>query len=91
MDFFHKGGGIRGNPKVLGHFLCTNNFGILGRKGGGVDQIQKFLDTFYPDFGEIQHKKCPKSAGKKISVRKNVPKVPKVWGGGKTFLEEVHN
>ena len=39
-------GGIRGNPKVLGHFLCTN-------KEGGVDQIQKFLGTFYPDFGEI--------------------------------------
>ena len=23
------------NPKVLGHFQCTNTFGILGRKGGG--------------------------------------------------------
>ena len=56
MDFFQKGGGIRGNPKVLGHFLCTNNFGILG--------------TFYPDFGEIRHKKCPKSSKKKSAYKK---------------------
>ena len=37
------GGGFRANPKVSGHFLCTNNFGILVRKGGREpDQIQKF-------------------------------------------------
>ena len=85
MDFFQKGGGgIRGNPKVLGHFLWSN-------KGGGLDQIQKFLGTFYPDFGEIQHKKCPKSSKKKSAYEKVAQKFQKSGGGGKTFLEEVHN
>ena len=74
MDFFHKGGGVRGNPKVLGHFLCTNNFGILGRKGGGVDQIQKLLGTFYPDFGKIWQQKVPQKFHTKISLRKRAPK-----------------
>ena len=37
IDFFHKvggggDGGFRGNPKVLGHFLCTNNLGIRETK-----------------------------------------------------------
>ena len=42
MDYFHKGGGgFRVNPKVLGHFECTNNFGILGRQVFG-----HFLQTF---------------------------------------------
>ena len=39
LGIFHKGG-VRAYPKVLGHFLGTNNFGTLFRKGGGaVDQI----------------------------------------------------
>ena len=84
---------VRADPKVLGHFSYTNNFGILGRKGGGVDQIQKFLGTFYPDFGEIRHKKCPKSSKKKSAYEKVSQKFRKSGGGGggKTFLEEVHN
>ena len=86
-------GGIQANPKVLGHFLCTNNFGILGRKGKGMDQIQKFLGTFYPDFGEIRLKKCHKSSKKKSAYEKVSQKFRKSGGGGggKTFLEEVHN
>ena len=47
MDFFQKGGGIRGNPKVLGHFLCTNNFGILGRKGRGWTKSKSFWAPFW--------------------------------------------
>ena len=60
---------------------------------GGVDQIQKFLGTFYPDFGEIQHKKCPKSSKKKSAYKKVPQKFPKSGGGrgGQTFLEEVQN
>ena len=55
MDFFQKGGGIRANPKVLGHFLCTNNFGILGRKGGGWTKSKSFWALFTLVFGEILH------------------------------------
>ena len=84
MDFFQKGGGDPRQSKSFGTLF-------VHQQGGGVDQIQKFLGTFYPDFGEIWHKKCPKSSKKKISLQKSVPKVPKVWGGGQTFLEEVHN
>ena len=80
MDFFQKGGGIRGNPKVLGHFLCTNHFGILGRKRGRVDQIQKFLGFFYPDFGWIWPKKCPKSSKKKSAYEKVSQKFQKSGG-----------
>ena len=37
-------------------------------------------------------KKSAQKVPKKISLRKSVPKVPKVWGvGGQTFLEEFHN
>ena len=88
MDFFHKRGGVRGNPKVLGHFLCTNNFGILGRKGGGVDQIQKFLGTISLIFGEIWHKKCPKSLGKKLAYGKVSQKFQKSGGGVRPFWKK---
>ena len=74
-----KGGAVRGNPKVLGHFLCTNHFGILGRKGeGGIDQIQKFASTFSQIFGELGHKKVPKKFQKNLTFAK----VLKFQGGG---------
>ena len=95
MEFFQKGrGGVPRQSKSLGALFVHQQFCNFRLKRGGVDQIQKFLDTFYPDFGEIQHKKCPKSSGKKISLRKSAPKAPKLWGGGRggqTLLEEFHN
>ena len=70
---------FRANPKVLGHFLCPNNFGLLGRKGG-VDQIQKFWGTFPPTFWWNMTKKCPKSFGKKIAYGKVPQKFQNSWG-----------
>ena len=71
----------------------SKSFGTLfvHQQGGGVDQIQKFLDPFYPDFGEIRHKKCPKSSKKKSAYEKVPQKFQKSGGGGQTFLEKVHN
>ena len=40
------GGGVRGNPKVLGHF-CAPIF-LEFRVEKGVDQIQKLLGTLFP-------------------------------------------
>ncbi len=88
-----QGGGGVGNvrkQKGFGGFcVCIFFCFFWGGGGGGVDQIQKFLGTFYPDFGEIRHKKCPKSSKKKISLRKSAPKVPKVWGGGQTCFGRI--
>ena len=63
MDFFHKGGkgGSKAFQKFWGTFWAPT---VLGRKGGGVDQIQKFLGTFYQIFGELGHKKVPKKCHK---------------------------
>ena len=64
-------------------FCAPTILEFWAEKGGGVDQIQKFLGTFYLDFGEIRPKKVPQKFQKKISLQKSVPKVPKVkWGGG---------
>ena len=65
MDFFHKGGGVPRQSKSFGALFVHQQFGNFGQKRGGVDQIQKFLGTFYHDFGEIRHKKCPKSSKNK--------------------------
>ena len=85
MDFFQKGGGgTGGNQKVLENFLCTKNFGILGRKVAGVDQIQKFWSTFYPDFTLILVKYDTKSVPKfpkKNQPTKKCPKSSKSLGG----------
>ena len=35
--------------------------------------------------------KVPQKFQKEISLQKSAPKVAKAWGGGQTFLEEVHN
>ena len=77
MDFFHRGEGPS-QSKSFGALFVHQQFWNFGQKMEGVDQIQKFLGTFYPDFGEIRPKKCPKSS-------KNL------GGGGQTFLVEVHN
>ena len=65
FGFFHKGrgSGFQSNPKVLGHFLCTNNYGILVRKGGWVDQIQKFWGTFFQNTWWLRTQKFPNSWG----------------------------
>jgi hypothetical protein len=65
--------------KFLDPFCAPTILEFWAEKVGGVDQIQKFLGTFYPDFGEIQHKNCPKSAREKISKQKSVPKVRAFW------------
>ena len=85
-----KGGGEDpSQSKSFGTLFVHQQFWNFGQKREGVDQIQKFLGTFYPDFGEIRHKKCPKSSTKKISLRKSVPKVPKVWGVGGGLFQTV--
>ena len=82
-----KGGGVPRQSKNFGTLFVHQPFWNFGqKKGGGVDQIQKFLGTFYPDFGEIRPKKCPKSSKKKITLRKSILKVPKVWVGGGSDL-----
>ena len=92
MEFFHKGGGgSEAIQKFWDTFCAPTLLEFWAQKGGGVDQIQNFLGTFYPGFGEIWPKKVPQKFQKKISLQKSVPKVPKVWGGGQTFLEEFHN
>ena len=91
MDFFQKGGGDPRQSKSFGTLFVHQQFWNFGQKRGGVDQIQKFLGTFYPDFGEIRHKKCPKSSKKKSAYEKVSQKFRKSGGGeGKTLLEEVH-
>ena len=42
----HLKGEFQSNPKLLEHFLCTNNFGILGRKGGGWTKSKSFWALF---------------------------------------------
>ena len=60
-------GGFQSNPKLLEHFLCTNNCGILCIKEGKVDHIQNIQGTSSQLFG-LGHKnislseKCPKSS-----------------------------
>ena len=56
--------------KFWGTFLCPNNFGILGRKGGGWP-IPKVLVTFSPNFWCIMTQKVPQKFQKKIWI---VPK-----------------
>ena len=46
--------------------LCMEWNVILGRKGGGLDQIHKILDLFFPNLWWIMTKKWPK-------VQKNEP------------------
>ena len=55
MDFFQKGrGGFQSNPKVLGHFLCTKNFGTgFGKKGGGLTKSISFGTLFAQILGEL--------------------------------------
>ena len=97
MDFFHKrgNGGLRSNPKLLGHNLGPNKFGILGRKGGTVDQIQKFWGSFPQIFGELGHKKVPQKFQKNWTFGKVPQKFQHSWkrgaGGFRPVLEEVHN
>ena len=40
---------FQANSKFWGTFLWPNIFGLLGRKGGVVDQIQKFWGIFFPN------------------------------------------
>ena len=50
MDFFRKwGGGSEANPKVLGHFLCTNILELLVEKGGGWPN-PKVFGHFLPKY-----------------------------------------
>ena len=90
MEFFQKGGwGSEAIQKFWDTFCAPTILEFWAEKrGGGVDQIQKIMGTFYPDFGEIRPKKCPKSFQKKISLRKSVPKVSKVWGGVRPFWKK---
>jgi hypothetical protein len=57
------------------------NFGQK-KGGGGVDQIQNFLGTFYPGFGEIWPKKVPQKFQKKSTYEKVSQKFQKFGGGG---------
>ena len=61
MDFFHKGEAIQ---KFWGTFCAPTILEFLLERGGGVDQIQKVLVTFYQIIGDLGHKKCPKSSKK---------------------------
>ena len=57
------------------------------KKGGGVTKSRNFWALFTLIFVKYDQKSAPKVPHKKTGLRKSVPKVPKVWGGG----EEVHN
>ena len=52
------------------------------KRGRGVDQIQKFVVTFYPDFGVIRPKSAPKVQQKKNQPTKKCHKRSKSQGGG---------
>jgi hypothetical protein len=91
MNFFHKGGGgSEAIQKFWDTFCAPTILEFWAEKGGGEDHIKKKFGTFYPDFGNIRPKKCPKSS-KKNQPTKKCPKSSKSLGGGQTFLEEVHN
>ena len=81
MDFFQKGGGIRADPKFLGHFLCTNNFGILGRKGRGWTKSKSFWALFTLILVKYDTKSAPKVPEKNQRTKK-CPKSSKSLGGG---------
>ena len=89
MDFFHKGGGGPRQSKSFGTLFVHQPFWNFGqKKGRGVDQIQKFLGTFYPDFGEIWPKKVPQKFQKKSAYKKVSQKFQKSRGvGGITGLQ----
>ena len=62
--------------------------------GGGSEAIQKFWDTFCAPTILVKYntKSAPKVPGKKSAYEKVSQKFQKSGGGGgKTFLEEVHN
>ena len=76
MDFFQKGGG--GDPRQ------SKSFGTLflhQQGGGGWTKSKKIWALFTLILVKYDTKSVPKVPQKKISLRKSVPKVPKVWGG----------
>ena len=96
MEFFQKGGGgSEAIQKFWDTFVHQPFWNFGQKKGGWVDQIQNFLGTFYPGFGEIWPKKCPKSSKKKSAYEKvsqKFQKFKKSGGGGvRPLLEEFHN
>ena len=81
MDFFHKGGGSEANPKVLGHFLCTNILELLVEKGGGLTKSKSFWALFAQILGELCQKLVPQKF-QNFGLSKKCPKSSKIQGGG---------
>ena len=63
LGIFHNGGGgFQGDPKVFGHFFVPQQFWNFGlKRGGGLTKSKSFLALFPLIFGELWHKKYPKS------------------------------
>ena len=81
---------VRALPKVLGHFLCPNSFGILGRKGGGLTK-SKIVGPFSPKLlvKYDNNKKVPKSFEKEKAYGKVPQKFQNSWGGVRPSLENT--
>ena len=92
MDFFHKGGVGGSEPiqKFWGTFCAPTILEFWAEKGGGCTKSKSFWALFTLILVKYDIKSAPK-VPKKTSLGKNVPKFPKVWGGGETFLEKVQN
>ena len=91
MDFFQKGGGVPRQSKSFGTLFVHQKFWNFRQKRGGVDQIQKFLNTFTLILVKFYTNSAPKFPGKKLAYEKVSQKFKKSGGGGQTFLEEVRN
>ena len=92
-----KGGG--GDPrqsKSFGTLFVHQQFLNFGQKRGGLTKSNSFWTLFTLILVKYDTKSAPKVPGKKSAYEKVSQKFQKSggWGGvggGKTFLEEVHN
>ena len=53
MDFFYKGAGVWGNPKVLGSFCAPTILEFWVEKGEGLTKSKSFGTLFALILGEL--------------------------------------
>jgi len=83
MEFFQKGGGVPRQSKSFGTLLCTNHFGLLGRKrGGGWTKSRNFWSLFTLILVKYDQKSVPKVPKKKSAYEKVSQKFQKSGGEG---------
>ena len=86
-----KGGGDLRQSKIFGTLFVHQQCWNLGKKrGGGLTKSKSFWTLFTLILVKYDTKSAPKVPGKKSAYKKVSQKFQKS-GGGKTFLEEVHN